>query len=200
MLRCGRILLTWISHHALLQIFKALIANKSKQNQHGQIWICSFAIPWNVKIREQRNRKFPSKSVLCGCMPSSTGGSRSCIPTLWSKITFDSFSIPHKVGITCHTQKFAHYAKTTTTKQEQFWIYIFVIPWKAKKQEQRNRKFPSKSPLCGYMPRSTGGSRSCIPTLWSKITLNSFSIPQKVGITCHTQKSAHYAIQNKINK
>ena len=112
-LPCGRILLTLISHHALLQIYKALIANKSKKkkkNQQGQISICSFAIPWNVKILEQRNRKFLSKSPLCGYMPRSTGGSRSCIPTLRSKITLNSFSIPQKVGITCHTQKSAHYA------------------------------------------------------------------------------------------
>ena len=118
-------------------------------------------------------------------MPSSTGGSRSCIPTLWSKTTLDSFSIPQKVGITCHTQKSAHSPpppkkknnnnkKTKKQKQKNrnsFEFAFLFLPWKVKKQEQRNRKFPSKSLLCGNMRCSTGSSkRPCIrryETRWS---------------------------------
>ena len=100
--------------------------------------------------------------------------------------------MPHAIVSTLRQKK-------SKNQQEQFWICIFVIPWKVKKQEQRNRKFPSKSLLCGNMRCSTGGSRrSCIPTLWNEIIVDNFSIPHKVGITRHTQKSAHYAESIKL--
>ena len=80
-------------------------------------------------------------------MPSSTDGSRSCIPTLWSKTTLDSFSIPHKVWITCHTQMSAHYAKKNQKKINrnsfEFAFLWYIGRWKNKKRKNKNKETES---------------------------------------------------------
>ena len=61
-LPCGRILLTLISHHALLQIYKALIANKSKTKTKSTGTDFNWQFCYTLERKNTRTKK-PEVSI-----------------------------------------------------------------------------------------------------------------------------------------